>query len=80
MAPYTSGFNFRHYDTQTGKRREWSQPTMDQKTKLVCKSCNEGWMSELENNASRTLSGIVRDGSPVCLPANWNSVASCIFI
>jgi hypothetical protein len=67
LAPHVSGFNFSYYDTQTGELREWSQPTMDQKTKLVCKACNEGWMSEVEDSASRTLSGIVRDGSPVCL-------------
>lgn len=80
LAPRTSGFNFSYYDTQTGERREWSQPTMDQKTKLVCKPCNEGWMSEIEDNASRTLSGIVRDGSQVCLlPSGIVSLATFSF-
>jgi hypothetical protein len=80
LAPHTSGFNFSYYDTQTGERREWSQPTMDQKTKLVCKPCNEGWMSKVEDNASRTLSGIVRDGASVCfLPSGLVSLATFSF-
>ncbi len=70
LPSHISGFNFSYHDTQTGERREWSQPTMDQKTKLVCKPCNEGWMSKVEDGASRTLSGTVRDGSPVCLLPN----------
>lgn len=67
LGPHVSGFNFSYYDTQTGERREWSQPTMNQKTRLVCKLCNERWMSNIEDDASTALSGIVRDGSPVCL-------------
>jgi hypothetical protein len=40
---------------------------MDQKTNVVCKPCNEGWMSDLEADARITLSGIIRDAAPVSL-------------
>jgi hypothetical protein len=47
--------------------RTWTQRTIDHKTKVVCKSCNEGWMSDLEGAAKATLSGIIRDAAPVSL-------------
>ncbi len=36
--------------------REW-------KTRCVCKSCNEGWMSDLETEASRIMGALIDDHS-----------------
>lgn len=67
LEPLTTGFNFRRRISDTGELSEWSQPTMDQKTKLVCQPCNNGWMNDLEGAASAALSEIIRDGTPVSL-------------
>ena len=63
----TTGFNFRYRDTETGLIKEWSAPTMHQKTNVVCKRCNQTWMSDIESSARLTLSNIIRDGAPVSL-------------
>jgi len=68
LAP-VSGSKFkvsRRYLHNLGSRT-WTQPTIDHKTKLVCKPCNEGWMSDLEGAAKATLSGIIQHGAPVSL-------------
>lgn len=40
---------------------------MDQKTNVVCKTCNETWMSDIESAARLTLSNMIRDGASVTL-------------
>ena len=38
-----------------GLNAEWRQSTITMKRRLVCESCNSGWMSDLESLASPML-------------------------
>jgi hypothetical protein len=67
LAPHATGFNFHHHNTETSKTYRWQKATMDEKANVVCKTCNEGWMSDIEASARTTLSHIIRDGAPVSL-------------
>src|SRR5437870_1568909 len=66
LKPLTSGYRFTRWD-ETGAYKKWHSPKMDQKTNVVCKDCNEGWMSDIETEAKQTLSWIIRDGARVSL-------------
>ena len=67
LQPVATGFNFSFLDTETGTSSRWNSPTMHQTAKVVCKRCNETWMSDIEGSARVTLSNIIRDGAPVSL-------------
>ena len=43
-----------------GATKEWELPRLSLKTKLVCKECNEGWMSDLEQEAQSLLQGVIK--------------------
>lgn len=58
--------------------KERDAPNLDTKVKRVCKSCNSGWMSVLEDRAKPILSPMIVGEVPVRLPpssqrvlANW---------
>jgi hypothetical protein len=63
----STGYNFHRFDMSMGGMRNWRTPTLDEKTKVVCKTCNNGWMSELEEKSRIAFSGMIRDGAEVCL-------------
>jgi len=65
-----SEFNWRHYRTDSGTREtdRWSSRSITLKAKFVCKSCNDGWMSDIESRASPAFSGMILDGDAVSLP------------
>ena len=42
-------FRFSQRDSAGKIVKQWSQPGIDLKARVVCKPCNEGWMSNLEN-------------------------------
>lgn len=47
----------------SGISREWTAAGVDIKVKKVCKSCNNGWMSQLEGDAQAVLTPLVRGTS-----------------
>jgi hypothetical protein len=62
-----SSYNWRYTDPKTGKIKLWKSKSLDQTAKVVCKACNEGWMSNLESESKATLSVMIRDGVQLSL-------------
>ena len=57
------------FDDYHGPRQETA--------KLVCADCNSGWMSRLDNAASRALKPLIRGEGPVLLtPADQTAIAA----
>ena len=63
----SKGYHFSRLDLQKRKLAKWRRTTLDEKTKVVCSVCNNGWMSQLENRAKAAFSDMIRDGVKVCL-------------
>ncbi len=61
------GYNFHRFDIKSGHLRQWRTPTLDEKSKVVCTDCNNGWMSDLEGRSKAAFSEMIRDGAEVCL-------------
>jgi hypothetical protein len=61
------GYNFSRFNIGTGGLKQWRLPTLDEKSKVVCRECNHGWMSDLEGRAKAAFSGMMRDGTGICL-------------
>jgi hypothetical protein len=61
------GYNFRRFTIGAGNLKKWRRPKLDEKTKVVCKPCNNNWMSVLEGRRKATFAGMIRDGSEMCL-------------
>ena len=61
--------------------REWEAQSMDLKTKVVCKPCNEGWMSDLESKHAEptTKSMILRDAAVALSTEHLTSIAISAF-
>jgi hypothetical protein len=55
------------YRRDEGIEKEWSSTKIDQKTNVVCKSCNETWMSNLEGRVKLLAAPLIRDGAPTTL-------------
>lgn len=49
----SKGFVFRRRDAGGKILKNWHMPGIDLKTKVVCKDCNHGWMSKLENHHAK---------------------------
>src|SRR5262245_42156015 len=89
LSTRTTGYNFnRRHTASTFRNRslwadqahEWQQPTLDQKTNVVCAACNNGWMSQLEHEAATLLSNVIRDDARLSLlPRGVMSLATCAF-
>jgi hypothetical protein len=59
---------------------QWSSTKIDQKTNVVCKTCNETWMSDLEGKAKDFLTPLIRDGKPSILtPEDQSLLAAYAF-
>ena len=59
LLPGRKQFNLRNDKRQI--IRTWPSPELNWKTKVVCKSCNNGWMSNLESqHAKPSLSELIR--------------------
>ena len=72
-------YDFRRTDA-TGIRGQWSLPRLEAKAKVVCKPCNEGWMSRLEEEAKLILKSVIGEGYPVSLlPKSIPSLAAFAF-
>jgi hypothetical protein len=48
--------------------KEWESISLDHKASVVCKSCNEGWMSDLEgNHAKPAMKEAILSDAPITL-------------
>jgi len=63
----SSGYNFRRITMPTGDLAKWRRPTLDEKTRVVCEKCNNGWMSDIEGRSQAAFSGMIRDGTKISL-------------
>jgi len=56
--------------------RQWKSKSIDAVAKVVCKACNEGWMHDIDVEASATMSNMILHGSAVSLlPIGITSIA-----
>lgn len=63
----SSRYNFRRVNTLTGERAAWHAPTLDEKTKVVCRQCNNTWMSDLESRSKVAFSDMISEGGGISL-------------
>lgn len=59
-------YTWKFTDPETGQVKLW-KGLLDTKANVVCKPCNEGWMSQLECEAKRELSDIIVGAKEVAL-------------
>jgi hypothetical protein len=65
---------------QDGTFNQWQSNELNVKAKVVCKRCNNEWMSQLEQDAKDTLANMMLYGSPVSfLPLGIASIATYAF-
>jgi hypothetical protein len=70
---------YRIYQRSHGtKPSEWDTATLNLKANVACKTCNSGWMSDLENNEARPIQkDIILHDAPVdILPLGAASIAA----
>jgi hypothetical protein len=53
--------------TRDGAIIQWDKGAINEKSKVVCGTCNSGWMSELENKTKQIASAMVKDGTATTL-------------
>lgn len=53
--------------TEGEAENSWTTAKIDQTAKIVCKRCNETWMSDLENQVKDLLTPLIRDGKKTTL-------------
>jgi len=70
------GYNFRHLNTEGDIAERWQAPTISTKAKVVCRHCNNTWMSDIETDAKSTLSEMIHLAAPVSLLASGISALS----
>jgi len=51
----------------SGAVKQWFKTTLDEKTNVVCKDCNNGWMSRLEDNVKAVIGDMALHGTPKAL-------------
>jgi hypothetical protein len=60
-----TGLTFRQIAPEGARGRSWHAPNLNMTAKVVCKKCNETWMSDLENvHAKPAMSELIL-GNPV---------------
>lgn len=72
--PYKGTYQVEWGSVSNAKR--WKSKSIDAVAKVVCKPCNEGWMSDVDTQASLTMSNMILHGSAVSLlPIGITSIA-----
>ena len=61
----TSRYRFRRRDLIVGPT-EWNAPHLNIKAKVVCAQCNNGWMSDLENETRLLLAAMIQTQDQFC--------------
>ena len=70
---------FRNWMAGDAEVREWEATSLDQRAKVVCKPCNEGWMSNLESqHAKPAMGGMILFPTPTALSTE-NLVSITLF-
>jgi hypothetical protein len=65
---------------QDGSVNEWTSPTLNLTTKVVCEPCNNEWMSQLEQDAKATLANMILHSGPISLlPSGIDLIAAYAF-
>jgi hypothetical protein len=73
----TSHYVFTAIDPKSAKKRQWRGRHLDHKFKAVCGNCNNTWMNDIDDAASRTLKDIILHGAPVSfLRSGLESIAA----
>lgn len=73
-------YNFFRRNIKAGGLREWERTKLDEKTKVVCKPCNNICMSNLEGRTRLAFSEMMRDGSGACILSRGTALlAACAF-
>lgn len=62
----TSHYVFTDNDPITLKVRKYGSRRLNKKFKVVCATCNNGWMSKIDNAARNTLKDVIRYRAPIC--------------
>jgi hypothetical protein len=78
ILPPNTTFTTRRTTNPAGEFIEWKTEGINQTAKIVCAACNNGWMSDLENNEAKpTMSDMIRYGGYVSiLPRGVASIAA----
>jgi hypothetical protein len=66
LFPNADAYQFRR-TTAAGEESEWKLLRLDLKAHVVCKHCNETWMSDIEGTVKPLLPPMIRDGTPTLL-------------
>jgi hypothetical protein len=64
-----SGYVFKKVDAKTKKESTWEGKELNVKARVVCNTCNSGWMSDVEGREAKpALSPLISDTSSRVLP------------
>jgi hypothetical protein len=76
-----SRFNVRERDHFQNILREHPMKSLDIKALVVCEPCNNGWMSDLENDEAKpAMHDMILHGRPLCLlPRGIDSISAFAF-
>lgn len=74
-------FRFMRWDERGGLEKQWFERTIGMTAKVVCKVCNEGWMSSLETKHAKPAMAelIVGDERQVLSQSRANAIALFAF-
>jgi hypothetical protein len=61
----TTHYDFTDIDPETSKERKYKSRHLNRKFKAVCATCNNGWMSDIDNDARNTLKDVIRHRASV---------------
>jgi hypothetical protein len=65
LFPGMTGVTFRNIERDGTILREWPAPKLNMKTKVVCATCNNGWMSAMERDSAKPAMADLILGNPV---------------
>jgi hypothetical protein len=87
VAMFPQGEYDQGWGMQDRVMKHWTKPNMESTVGCVCEPCNNGWMSEIENNTKQILKHLIapKDSQPVKLSrrnqlmlARWASLRAFV--
>lgn len=77
FADYKGMYSFRTTTTKNRPDRHWQTHSIDMKAHVVCESCNNTWMSDLDGEAKATMKDMIRYAAYISLlPRGIASIAA----
>ena len=61
----TTHYDFTEVGPKTEQKRKYKSRHLNRKFRVVCANCNNGWMSEIDNDARNTLKDVIKHHAPV---------------